>query len=446
MSAAPPPREPPRDIHGREARDAREVRWARVAWAAIALGVALRLVWGLVVHPPWEYISSDMQAYVERASRIATGGGLVRSDTFYPPGTHLLLAVPFRLFGDGADGLRAGEVLWFAMSSATPLFAWRLARELVSPAAAALAAVLCSLYPPFILYTGFFLSETPALMLLLAALWLANRAVQVDGRAAIAAALGAGLAGGAAVANRPQLLLNMAIVGLPMLWGSPRRLRAAAAFAASAAIVLGGVVAHNTAAAGELTGLAENGGLNFFQSHCDVHLVTAGSERRGGSFAFGSPVPFQLGEGRDFVFPDRQVWDEGFFYGEGLDCVRRDGLGHVGRLARNMLDATATTTPFPIGDLGVAKATADAANIGYSLLLPLIVTGALVLMGRRPRAEAAGLRQLLLHLAALLPVILVYDSEPRFRILYDAFGLILLAALITALRAHRTARRSARTG
>ena len=411
-----------------EAQAEAERRWTRIAWSVIALGAAIRLVYVLIGHPPSNYVFSDMRGYVDRAVALATGAELQRYDAFYPPGTHMLLAGPFKIFGTGDSGLRAGAVLWWALSSLTPVFAWRMARYLISPTAAAVTAVLAALYPLHILYGGFFSSETPSLALLVGALWLIYRARAHAGRAAVAAAGAAGLAGAAAIANRPQFLLNLAVAAAPLLWAWRSRWRPALAMLAAGLVLLVPVLAYTSSAADRLTGVSENGGLNFFQSHCDAHLVRAGTPRLG-VFEFGSPVPFQQNTGRDYNFPDQQIWDQGFFYGQGLDCIRDDGLGHLSLLAQNIVDATATTVPFPLADPPEPRRWAQATNVAYSIALPILVIVALILLVRGDTTDRRGRKELLLQLACLLPVLLIYDAEPRFRVLYDVFGLALLASL-----------------
>src|SRR5215203_1577451 len=187
-------------------------RWDQIGLASVAVGALLRIVWGLVIHPPVDYLYSDMGAYVERAQRLATGGELLRSDAFFPPGTHVLLAIPMAFFGTERAGLWAGAALWCALSSAIPFFAWRLARLLLTPAAAALTAVFCSFWPLYITYGAFFTSETPSLAFLLASLWVGYGAALSSGRRAGWLGLAAGLLGGVAVANRPQLILNLAVL------------------------------------------------------------------------------------------------------------------------------------------------------------------------------------------------------------------------------------------
>src|SRR5712692_4837641 len=146
--------------------------WDRIAIAAIALGVVLRGVWELLVHPPLNYLYSDMGGYVDRARELAQGVPLNRYDAFFPPGTHLSLALPLRLVGVFRAGLWADSVLWFALASLAPLLIWLLARTLLAPPAAALTALFCALWSLQITHGGFFTSETPALTFLLAALWL----------------------------------------------------------------------------------------------------------------------------------------------------------------------------------------------------------------------------------------------------------------------------------
>ena len=44
--------------------------WTWIAVGAIAAGLVLRLVWVLVLHPPFEHVYSDMAGYVDRATKL----------------------------------------------------------------------------------------------------------------------------------------------------------------------------------------------------------------------------------------------------------------------------------------------------------------------------------------------------------------------------------------
>src|SRR5438445_1082246 len=139
-----------------------ERRWNRVAAGSIATGAAFRAVFGLWIHPPLDYSYSDMAGYVTRATRLAGGTTLNRFDAFFPPGTHILIALPLRIFGTGRTGLWAASVLWVLISCSVPLLAWRFARRLMNASAAAITAILCAFWPLYIVYGGFFLSEIPS--------------------------------------------------------------------------------------------------------------------------------------------------------------------------------------------------------------------------------------------------------------------------------------------
>src|SRR5215217_6702160 len=341
-------------------------RWDRLALASVLAGVVVRIVWGLVIHPPFDYLYSDMGAYVERAQRLAAGDGLQRYDAFFPPGTHILLAAPMTLFGTERAGLWAGAVLWCVLSAAIPFFAWRLSRLLLTPASAALTALLCALWPLYITYGGYFTSETPSLALLLASLWAGYRAVRLSGRSAGWLGLVAGLLGGMAIANRPQLILNLAVLVVPLLFRFRRQARAFAGIVVGTAVILTGTVLHNSAAAGKPTGLSENAGLNFWMGQCDVHDVETVDPARNLAFSFGNPVWAQLERGGTYYFRGPLVWDQGFFYNLGLQCVERDGVGHVRVLARNVVNMTATTVPWPQGnDEEGERGVVRVSNLGY---------------------------------------------------------------------------------
>ena len=409
-------------------------RWDRVALASVVAGIVVRIVWGLMIHPPFDYIYSDMGGYVGRAQRLATGEGLVRFDAFFPPGTHVLLAAPMTLFGSERAGLWAGAVLWCALSAAIPYFAWRLARLLLTPAAAALTALFCALWPLYITYGGYFTSEIPSLAFLLASLWAGYGAVRLSGGKAGWLGLAAGLLGGIAVANRPQLILNLAVLAVPLLFRLRRQALVLAGIVAGTAVILAGTMLHNSAAAGKPTGLSENGGLNFWMGQCDVHGVTTADPARNITYKFGNPVWAQLGRGETYYFEDHLIWDQGFFYEKGLRCIERDGLGHISLLARNVMNMTATTIPWPQvaheGEQGVVRVS----NLAYSLLLPLVVIYSIfIIVRRRASGWSSGEAVMLAQLACVLVVAIIFYGDPRVRSTYDVFGLALLAACIADL-------------
>lgn len=407
-----------------------EVRWDRIALAAIVAGAAIRVLWVLDLHPPFDYVYSDMGGYVDRARHLADGVGLTRADALYPPGTHILMALPMVVVGSGKAGLWGAAALWCLFSSLTPLVAWRLAGILLTPAAAALTALLTALWPLHITYAGYFLSETPALFLIVSALWLAYEAQRRSGRHALLLAATAGLLGGAAMANRPQLAFNMLVVALPLVLAWRAHWRTLGVFSGGAAVIITAVVLHNSAAAGKPTFISENGGLTFFLGHCDVHTVTTTDPAQGVTFTFAAPPAVQRGGGRNYEFSGVLVWDQEFFYRLGLQCIRENGPAHLRIVARSIFDMTVTSVPWPQSNEPVLRQVISTTNVLYSAALWPIVIAAILLIHRRRRGLRCGEAIMLAHLAMLLPLAVLIFGDPRFRTPYDVFGLALLAAAI----------------
>ena len=408
-----------------------EQDWDRAAVWAITLGAALRVLWVLVVHPPTRYISSDMAAYVAHGAQLASGAPLTPDDAFFPPGTHMLLSLPLGLFGL-AGGLWVAAVLWCALSTVTVYMAWRLTRGLLTPAAAAVTTVLCAVWPLFITDGGYFTSETPALAFLIASLWTGTAATRHEGRAALGLTVLSGVLGGAASATRPQLLINIVILAAVVFLASRRRIAAAASLAAGLAAVLALVIVHNSIASGQLTGLATNGGVNFWFGHCNARSVTILDANNQKAFQIQHPVPAEAGRPGDFVVRNHAVWDEDYFVGLGWECIAEDGLGHVLRLGRNVLDMTATTVPWPqTTESGWSRSLVEATNVLYSVALAWIVIES-VSLARRRRHEGNGRGELfiLLNLACVAVVAVLVLGDPRVRTVYDVFGFALLGALL----------------
>lgn len=407
-------------------------RWDRIALTAILMGVVIRAIWILMVHPPVDFVYSDMESYVARAERLATGGPLTRFDAFFPSGTQILLAGPLYLFGTERAGLWAGAVLWWVLSSLIPVFTWRLARLLLTPAAAALSAVFCAFWPLQITYGGFFTSETPSLAFMVISLWAGYRASQESGKSAFGFALIAGVLGGAAIASRPQWILNCVVLVVPLLVRFRRQALVLAGITVGTMAILGGVVLHNSIAADKFTGLSENSGLNFWIGHCDVYEVTTVDPRQDIFFQFKNPVWSQLDRGGTYFFEGHLAWDQSFFYDMGLGCIRQDGLGHARILARSVLDMTATTVPWPqANDEMGQRGPVQVSNLVYSLLLPwILIESVSLIRRRRSAARPSGEEVMLAHLACVVVVAVVFFGDPRIRSSYDLFGLTLLASLI----------------
>ena len=383
--------------------------WERIALVAVIIGAAIRAAWVLSLHPPLNYVHSDMGGYVDRAMKLASGGPLERYDAFYPPGTHWILAIPLAM--------------------------WRFARHVLTVPAAAITAVLAAFWPINIIHSGYFLSETPALALLVGSLWLSAGAARDR---SLRDFIRSGLVGGLAVANRPALAANLLVAAL-----SSRRARllATIGIGAGSAAVLALVIAYNSLAAGRLTFLSENSGLTMWLGQCGIRSVHLGDPSRGPYFEFVPPPALEKGTGRDVSIPDHAAWDQEYFYGLTLDCIRADGFAHLRTIARGIFDMTLTSTPWPEAEEQDLGPRIGFVNTMFSVALPFIIAGGIwVARERRRRGEPAGELVMLGHFACVLVTALLFFGDPRFRETYDVFALSAAAGWFAYVFAEEHAR------
>lgn len=418
----------------------RDWDWERLARISIVTGAAIRAWWVFVSHSPLDNIYSDAKSYVDTATHLAALLPPERFDAFYPPGTRVLLALPLALLGPGTDGLSGAAVIWFALSALTPYFMWRFLRLIVDRRAAAIGAALCALWPLHIAYAGYFTSETPGLALLVLSLWLAESAAR---RLSERDGLIAGLAGGLAAAIRPAFALNVILAAVPLARRWRRGLAPIAGLAGGALLVLALVVAHEAWVAGQIVGVSENSGLTFYLGHCDVRRVTTGTAGTL-TYTFQTPIATQLNRGTDATYPDHQIWDQDFFYAQGLQCIANDGLGHLRVILRNVYDMGLSTIPWPPANEDGLKQVTASTNVAYVLLLPFIVWGAIRMIRRHwPIGGGRGELMLLGQLALSVVTAVVYFGDPRFRVPFDVFGLGLAGSVIADGLARRALRQGA---
>src|SRR5205807_8522654 len=156
----------------------------------------------------------------------------------------------------------------------------------------------------------------------------------------------AGLAGGFAAAIRPAFALNVILAALPLVRRVRIRVAPLAALVGGSILVLALVLAHEALIVGRVVGVSENGGLTFYLGHCDIRRVTTGTPGTL-TYQFQTPVATQLDRGKNVSFPDHQVWDQDFFYAQGMSCIAADGLAHARIILRNVCDVGLSTIPWP---------------------------------------------------------------------------------------------------
>lgn len=433
-----------------------------LAAVAVVVGAAVRLYWVRYAHPPSGSLFSDMGQYVSRARQIADGGGLDARMTFQPPGAHLLLAGIFIVFGTDSGGMGAATAVWWLMSSVTPVLLGLFVAELVGRRAGAIAASLCALWPLYISYTGYFLGEIPGTFFLALTIFLLARAARMTSGRRYVVWAGAGAAAAATIGFRPQLAVVFLVAAGLGLLGLRRNWRGVLAATAAGAVVIGGLIAHNSIATGELTGLSGNSGDVFFHGQCHARRLTVEDVRTGLRFHTISSVEIQHKRGRNYFLKYRgniplagRLQELGhppgqtdaatrlalmatpevrkFLFSRGLDCIEDHGLGHVRYWAENVLDGLAAVEPFPQFQAGDwTRGFARISNAAYSWYVPVLVAVAVVVLirRRRRREPVRAIAFLLLAYLAWVPLAMVFFGSPRYRQPFDIFAIALFAALV----------------
>ncbi len=197
--------------------------------AVFLAALVVRLWWVFEVQPPGEAVFSDMRGYIQRALWLLRGEQDISVErqftmALYPFGTHWFLAALLRLPGSVDPEVLAGTrlglvgcdlsalgVVQALLNAAVVPFAMLAARRMFRGLAGPLVVgVLLAFWHPLLVFSGYFLSETPFTFCLALSFWLWLRYFQT-GRGHWAA----GLAVAVGFTFRPQLLLT-ALLGL--LW------------------------------------------------------------------------------------------------------------------------------------------------------------------------------------------------------------------------------------
>jgi hypothetical protein len=387
-------------------------------------------------------------------------------------GTHVLLAIPLLLLGPGQSALEVAGLVWAGFSAATVVLGYQLAlRVLPGPSAGssdphwpAIAVGLVLLgWVPLLSHAGFFVSETPYACALLAMTLGVVRVLQ-DGRGALAA----GLWGAFAFALRPQSAVFLVLLALAWVIhrGSKNNptVKHAILLVAPLLVVVAISMVRVRVHTGEFGGVAENASMNLTAGRCHNIVTRAWSSEADLESAqqTGSPAPDRrislpgfraLGrEGPDHVLALRPALG-----GEAIDLVGYIGDREVHRKIRarcyaatgvsgqihysitNVALLWLVARPWPESSDREAPELLPLAMRGRQIaaaLAPLSLLGMLVVLVAFARARAdardrlAGLVVCALQLASLLIVAAVFFGDPRLRVPYDPYAIILAVALV----------------
>lgn len=406
-------------------------------FGATLLALVIRLIWNLALHPPGDFITSDMRSYWMQSSGMLNAP--LQKDgsaIFFPYGTATLLTTVRAIFGQ--DNHVALAILYACLGALlVPLVYFLAARLTHAHQMPRIAALVTCFYYPFVSYGGYYLSELPfALCVTATALYslrLADR-----GRARDAFLLGTAIAIGATF--RPQILASIPL--LLGVWIFRRRewpgFRGGHWF--RLAIPIAFVAAFSVARFHYHTGrwgfISGNGELNYAFGRC--HAMTIES-RAPFYFASFSPPPMGYLEYREKRDPDSFVrldsalqkkimlrgtlWTPDTFADLTRKCVETTGYARQMRYALIhviMLWGFNNAWPDSADDFYRYVMLAAGALHNIFFLLPMSMMFFASFRRAFSRHALLGV-----HIAALVIIAMLYFGDVRFRVPYDGLMIVL---------------------
>lgn len=391
----------------------------------------VRLYFVLELHPPGLYIKWDMANYDHLADRLLRGE-LSPWDAYIPPGYPGILAIIYAVCGKSYGVVGMFQAL---AGGAAAALTYPLARRLHgSRLVAFLAALGIALHVPLVVYTGFLLTEsTFVLLLVLFAVLL----ITAHDRRSSTAATAAGIVFAVGCAVRPNLVFALPFLGVLALPRPARRVRFALgrAFVVAMPLLLA-VAARNTLAAGRPAFLATHGGLNFYLAHAKVMRVALDPN---------DPIVGVSGNHNRHhytaIYPTgRHAYDEAYFYREAVRIIVADPVGALEETVSNFADGVGLGPqgtwpeqaywPGYMGHDAAMNAFGRAAF--YVGVLPTLLFGAWRLarrLGRQTKRRedpSRAPRRMLFALAAsALFAVSFFCGDPRVRVSFDPIFLVL---------------------
>jgi 4-amino-4-deoxy-L-arabinose transferase-like glycosyltransferase len=385
----------------------------RAVWAAVAAGLAARLVFslGYWVDKP---LTHDEREYLLLAQNVASGRGFayLLPDASPAPGEHfgrapaypLFLAGVMRLAGTrpasnaaaepGPELLRAIRIAQSCLGAALVwLIAW-LANRAAGPAAATAAGVLAAGYPPLVWTPAYVFSETLFSVLALGCAAL----LTLDSRRAALAA-GAGALAGLAVLTRPVMLFSLPLVLLWLCWS--RRWRSAALFTIACTLLVAPWTARNVHEYGRFVLVASEGGITFWTGNHPLAVgegdMAANPDIKRANLALRAAHPEMTPEELERVY-----------YREAAAFIREEPAAWARLMLRKVF-----YTVVPVGPSYRLHSPLyfGASVLSYLSVLPFALMG----LASLRRRGTLPVPLLLLALASILACVVFFPQE-RFRI------------------------------
>lgn len=331
----------------------------------------------------------DGEVFHRAALEVAAGRWSSGQVFFQAPLYPFFLGAIYVVFGPNPIVAKLVQIL---LSVASCWLIYHLARRVFDRSKAVVALALASIYGMFLFFANELVVVTLFTFLVLAALSIL---IEASVRDSLLWWVGAGLAFGFAGITRGTILPLAAVVPLWLIgarrqeFGLARLVKEAALFSVGVLVVVAPVTIHNYHADGSFVLVASNDGVNFFiGNNPDSDGMTAAVVGTRGDHVGGKEDQIRIA--REGLGNPRATAGEvsKFWYGEGLQFIRKDPWAAMRLAARKVL---VLINAYEVGNNRVIEFTARHSRIfrwgtiGFWLILPLAVAGMILGTGRRPQ-------------------------------------------------------------
>ncbi|MBI4238957.1 MAG: glycosyltransferase family 39 protein [Deltaproteobacteria bacterium] len=420
----------------------------RSGWGWVAVGVVFGLgcLWRwhylFHVHPPTAFLYSDMKGYVETALRWFDPAYVQSiADTLYPPGTAYFLGWLHAI----DPSWRLAIVVQCVLSCLVPLLLADTARVLYGRRAAWLTLIVSSGYFPFLDHAGYFFSEGPLLVAVIATMWALVRALDARRRrTAWSGALVAGVFLGMAAAVKSVVLVPaLAVAGVLGVAAWRVRARRAAWCGVLVTAGIGFVLVCIPLSRrctrlneGDFCLISNNGPMNVLLGHAGaIKGIRWTDPQRHFVHEFGCPVANQRGYTAMLEFPFG-AYESQPNLAAAWHWIRRHPGDALLLSIEHVFDLFAGTLPWPTSHTPQRRWI----NLFQQLYWIFILLPALYYLARRLPSARAGNGPILADclmiapLLGLMAVVFATKGEPRYRIAYDGFMIVVAAHAYTRRR------------
>lgn len=408
-----------------------------LAVVSFVLGVAFRAQYIFVSHPAERYVYSDMGTYTHFAHRLFDPSAeFSKYDSVYPPGGGIYYGTLFKI-----DGFNAVYYAQFLLSVCIPLLLGAIGYVLYGRRVAEIGIILSSIYPSFVMLAGFVLSENPYIAFHLLSFLLILLALRTQTILwSLVFGLGAGLALGITSSFRSVALYTMVpvmvlVAVLICVRGGRTHRYAAFAFGAGLlALLIPLTIWCTTLMGGKICVGSTNGAMGVLQGHHgNVGVFNWYDTERSAKTTFANPTALQKGM-LDEVHLPFGPYDSAENIAEAFRYIKAHPVESLGTSFRHIYDLFHGTLPWPMSHTSDRNLVAFSESwflvvIFFPALMYLLLRTAPRTRGNVSRGFEDGV--VLAPLLGIIIVVFLTIAEPRYRIPYDPFLMLLAARAYT---------------